>query len=45
MKITVSGEIEIVYCPTDSMIADVMTKGLPRNQFEKFRSLMGVTEV
>ena len=40
-----SGEIEVVYCPTDSMIADVMTKGLPRTQFEKFRSLMGVVEV
>ena len=40
-----AGEIEIVYCPTDSMIADVMTKGLSRFKFEKFRSLMGVTEV
>ena len=40
-----SGEIEIIYCPTDSMIAYVMTKGLPRFKFEKFRSLMGVTEI
>ena len=40
-----SKEIEIVYCPTDSMIADVMTKGLSRDKFEKFCTLMGVVDV
>ena len=39
-----SGEIEIAYCPTEEMIADVMTKGLSRFQFEKLRLLMGVVE-
>ena len=40
-----SKEIDIVYCPTDSMIADVMTKALSKEKFEKFRSLLGVMNV
>ena len=34
--------IQLEYCPTDEMIADVLTKGLPRPQFEKLRSKLGV---
>ena len=40
-----SKEIEIVYCPTDSMIADVMTKALSKDKFQKFRLLLGVVNV
>ena len=40
-----SKEIEIVYCPTDSMIADVMTKALSKDKFQKFRSLLGVINI
>ena len=38
----VSGEIEIMYCPTTEMIADIMTKGLHKESYEKFCELMGV---
>ena len=37
-----SGEVSIVYCPTDEMVADVMTKGLARMKFQKFRDALGV---
>ena len=35
-------EIQILYCATDKMIADVMTKPLPKTKFEEFRSAMGL---
>ena len=38
-------EIEVVYCPTDSMIADVMTKALSKEKFQMFRSLLGVMNI
>lgn len=31
----VSYEIKLIYCPTEDMIADIMTKGLARLVFEK----------
>ena len=37
--------IDVSYCPTTDMVADVLTKGLPKHSFEKFRSLMGVFNV
>ena len=37
-----SKELSVVYCHTGDMLADTMTKGLPRVQFEKFRDMMGV---
>ncbi len=37
-----SGEVSVVYCPTDEMIADVMTKGLARVKFQRFRDALGV---
>ena len=39
------GMIDIVYCPTSEMVADLFTKPLPRGQFEKLRSLMGMEEL
>jgi hypothetical protein len=36
------GHINIIYCPTDDMIADTFTKPLARVKFEKFRRLLGV---
>ena len=40
-----SGEVVIVHCPTDDMLADVMTKGLARVKFQKFRDALGVCDV
>ena len=38
----VSKELSVVYCHTSDMLADTMTKGLPRIQFQKFRDMLGV---
>ena len=40
-----SNEITVGYCPTQDMVADVMTKAVPRVKFEKFRSLLGVVKI
>lgn len=36
------GVISLSYCPTDKMIADLLTKGLPRGRFEILRKAMGM---
>ena len=41
----VSKEIKVIYCPTENMIADIMTKGLPKATFEATRDLLGVYDV
>lgn len=38
-------EIIVDYCPTGDMVADVMTKAVPKVKFEKFRSLLGVVKI
>lgn len=40
-----AGELEILYCPTGDMVADMMTKGLGRVQFQKLRDALGVCYV
>ena len=35
-------EIDVQYCETKRMIADTLTKGLPKPAFEKLRGLMNV---
>ena len=37
--------IQLEYCCTNDMVADMMTKGLGREHFEKLRSLCGMTEL
>ena len=37
-----SKEIDVQYCPTEQMIADIMTKGLSKISFEKIRSMLGI---
>ena len=41
----VSNEIQVIYCPTGDMIADIMTKGLAKHSFEKLRNLLGVHDI
>ena len=37
--------IKVSYCPTDQMLADIMTKSLPRQTFQKFRVMLNVREI
>ncbi len=39
------GIVHVSHCPTDSMLADVFTKGLAKPKFEGFRSSLGVDQV
>ncbi len=34
--------IQLTYCPTEHMQADLLTKPLPRPAFEKLRTLLGL---
>lgn len=34
--------IDVKYCPTSDMLADVLTKPLPKDSFQKFRGLLGI---
>ena len=35
-------EISVAHCPSKYMVADILTKGIPRVQFEKLRGALGV---
>ena len=37
-----NGQIIVKYCPTESMVADILTKPLPRSKYEQLRTHMGV---
>ena len=37
--------IELRYCPTNEMIADILTKGLTYDKFSRLRELSGVTDL
>ena len=39
---TASGEVSLQYCPTGEMPADMLTKALPKPQFEKLRYISGM---
>lgn len=38
------GELNLKYCSTHDMVADIMTKALDRTKFEKFRTDLGLNE-
>ena len=37
--------IKVEYCPTAEMIADMLTKALPKDQFTKLRRMVGLTSL
>jgi hypothetical protein len=37
-------EVDLLYCSTKDMVADVFTKPLLREQFEKLQAILGVRE-
>ena len=39
-KTVLDGHVTLEYCLTEQMIADLLTKPLPRNRFETLRNLM-----
>ena len=44
-KAVQEGVVELRYCPTAQMIADLLTKPLPRGQFEILRLAMGMEQL
>ena len=36
--------VNVKYCPTEDMTADIMTKSLPRPKFEKLRTMLGIVD-
>ena len=39
------GDVELQYCPTEEMIADMLTKGLSRDRLMKLRQMCGMKEM
>ena len=39
------GVVELVYCNTLEQVADIMTKPLKLDLYEKLRSMLGMSEV
>lgn len=37
--------VELKYCRTENMVADILTKGLCRTNFEKLRTMAGVVPI
>jgi len=35
----------VIYCPTEDMIADIMTNGLAKLTFEKLRDLLAMRDI
>jgi hypothetical protein len=39
-----NGSITLIYCPTEDMIADTLTKALPNGKAKHFASALGLLE-
>lgn len=42
--IVTNGRVEVKYCPTHEMIADMLTKKLPKNDFVKLHTIIGLVK-
>lgn len=40
-----TNKIKLIYCPTEEMIADILTKPLQSTKIQKFRAMMGMQEI
>jgi len=40
-----NGSIELIYCPMEQMVADLLTKTISCDQFEAFRLRMGLGDL
>ena len=40
-----NGLIQVRYCPTDEMLADLLTKPLPRSSFQRLRKCLGMEQL
>ena len=40
-----TGTVELNYCPTEEMVADMLTKGLSRDKLAKMRTMAGLTNM
>ena len=38
------GSVQVIYCPSSDMLADALTKGLPKDRFVKLREKMGLVK-
>src|SRR5579871_1376316 len=37
-----NNQVELIYCSTEEMKADILTKPLSKNKYNKFRNMMGI---
>ena len=44
-ELVANKQLVLHYCPTEEMVADMLTKGLCRDQFNKLRNMAGVKEL
>ena len=35
-------KVELIYCLSEDIVADILTKQVPREKFERFREMMGM---
>ena len=44
-EMVTTNKIELKYCKSDKMIADILTKGINKIQFAKLRSMIGLRNI
>ena len=45
LSMVISGNIELNYCKSENMVADLFTKPLSGPQFKRLRELLGLTAI